>query len=575
MYKNKLLIVATSLIFLSQNIISQSLYPKWDFLFPLDIETSVSGSFGELRSNHFHSGVDFTTNRETGFPIYAIDDGYVFRIAVSPLGFGKAVYVNHPNGHSSVYAHLEWFSNKLEDIITPLQYQNKSYAIDQIFPANKIPIKRGEVIAFSGNSGSSSGPHLHFEIRESGEQKPLNVHRFNLPVKDDVAPHIEAICLYPMDEKSTINGNNIPVYIPAVFHSGRFHLRGNPAINASGTIGVGIETLDYLTGSWRKCGVYSIQLNVDNKKWFRSQLDGFLFSQTRYINSHIDYRRYITNKQHIQKSFLDDNNLLNIYYTGPDKGLIKITAGETKQFQYLVSDAAGNLSELRFNINGVESPSDYTKATNEDVEFLDPQKAYSTKINGISISFPANSFYTKVKKNFSVIPSSRGGISDHVSVLDETIPIHQYFEITIPIPASYHNNPRVTGALVKNNGQLIHVNGKRQGNYFTIRSREAGVYCLTIDQNPPTVRLINTPTNKNYSNRKSIQINIHDDFSGIASYQCIINGKWQLFEYDPKNKLLTGYFHKMNLAKGNNYSLEVEAVDYAGNKTVLKTDFFY
>ncbi len=219
---------------------------EWDFQFPLGIEPVVSGSFGELRANHFHSGVDFATQGRIGLPVFAIDNGHISRIVISPVGYGKALYIEHSNGFTSVYAHLNDFAPKIESIITNLQYEKESFAIEQYFRPGEIVVKKGEVIAYSGNTGTSGGPHLHFEIRETEQQKPVNVHFFNLPVKDDVSPHIEAVCIYPLDDNSTVNGKNTPLYIPAVFSQGQFYLKGNPKIQA--ILGLGLKQLIILPG---------------------------------------------------------------------------------------------------------------------------------------------------------------------------------------------------------------------------------------------------------------------------------------------------------------------------------------
>jgi murein DD-endopeptidase MepM/ murein hydrolase activator NlpD len=567
-------IICTFLITLPISLISGK-YPKWDYRFPLDIPAVISGSFGELRGGHFHSGVDFATQGKTGFPMFSIDHGYVSRISVSPVGFGKAVYINHPNGYTSVYAHCEWFSDKIEEVATNLQYEKESFAINEYFEAGEIPVRRGEIIAYSGNSGSSRGAHLHFEIRETTDQRPVNVHFFNLPVKDDVPPHIEAICIYPLDEHSLVNGKNEPLYLPAVFHSGRFHLRGNPSITASGTIGVGIEAIDYFTGSWRKCGVYSIQLDVDQQQWFRSQMDGFLFSQTRYLNSHIDFARRLKHNQVIQKSFLDINNQLDIYTTTPERGRVKMVPGASKQFQYQVKDAAGNRSELSFTIQGTEPLRLAALANTPKTEKINPKKAWSTSISNFKVHFLENSFYTEIPANFELLPNNGTGIGKHFKVLDESIPVHQFFEITIPIPSEHLNNKNITGARIGANGRLIYTEGTRKGNNMVLRTRDAGIYCLTIDKTPPVLRLKSIPQNRNYSNRESIRLEMQDDFSGIASYRATINGEWMLFDYDPKNNELTGFFRNLRISKGSKHTLEVTAIDNSGNETSLKTDFTY
>ncbi|GAO31611.1 M23 family metallopeptidase [Geofilum rubicundum] len=555
-------------------LMNGQVYPQWDFHFPLSNAAFISGSFGELRGSHFHSGVDFTTQGRTGLPMYAIDEGYVSRIAVSPVGFGKAIYINHPNGYTSVYAHCEWFSADIEKIVTDIQYQKKSFAIDESFTPGQMPVEKGQVIAFSGNSGSSGGPHLHFEIRETDAQKPINPHFFNLPVKDDVSPIIQAVSIYPLDANSLVNGKNTPLFLPATFHGGQYHLKGNPKITASGQIGVGIETIDYSNDSWRKCGVYSIQLQLDGKDWFRSQIDGFFFHQTRYLNSHIDYAGRRKNRNVIQKSFVDENNQLEFYTTTAERGKIFVQPGHNHHISYDVADANGNESHLAFNIEGL--PGSKTPAVKAAPELLkiSPDNPYFISLENYKAHFPANSFYTEVPAEFELLPNTGVGIGSHFRVLNEEIPIHNFFEVTLPIPDEAIGQTGLTGALVRN-GKLSHAGGKIVGNNMLIRTREAGTYCLTTDVTPPSVRLVNVPSARNYSHRASIQLNLSDDFSGINTYECRINGEWALFEYDPKNRALTGYFKNLRIDKGSKHQLEVVVTDHTGNASTLNTEFIY
>jgi murein DD-endopeptidase MepM/ murein hydrolase activator NlpD len=548
--------------------------PIWDYRFPLDITAVISGSFGELRANHFHSGVDFATQGKTGLPIYAADDGHVSRIAVSPLGYGKALYIEHPNGYSTVYAHIHDFSPKIETIVNNLQYEKEAYAFDQYFKPGELVVKKGELIAYAGNSGSSGGPHLHFEIRETEQQKPVNPHFFNLPVKDDVPPHIEAICIYPLDENSRINGKNAPLYLPAIKNQGKYLLKGNPRIAASGTIGVGIETLDYFTGSWRKCGVYSTVLFLDGKNWFESKLDGFLFSQTRYLNSHIDYAMRQKNKKVIQKSFLDENNHLEIYKVTSEKGRIKMNDGDSKELRYDVADAAGNISKLSFTIHGAKIPVQHeSSATYKPV--LNASKTYSTEIDGFKVKFPANSFYTDVPASFKVSPNTGVGFGSHFSVLDPSIPIHNFFEVYLPIAKKHTNKKGLVGARLTNENGLVFAGGTRDGEKWVINTRDPGVYCLSADSIAPTIRLLQLPQNRNYAGRDAIRVELKDNFSGIKEFRCTINGSWALFEFDPKNNVIIGFFRKLRIEKGSKHALEITATDQAGNVQTLKTNFVY
>lgn len=569
MTKKYLLITLLLLSF--SNVFSYD-YPKWNFRFPLDIEAKVSGSYGEIRSNHFHSGVDLTTLGKTGLPVYAIDDGYVSRIGVSPVGFGKAIYIDHPNGYTSVYAHLESFSQKIEQVALKIQYEKESFQINEYFKPNEIVVSKGEIIALSGNSGSSGGPHLHFEIRETVEQKPLNVHRFGLPIKDDKPPHIESVTIYPLDENSYINGKNEKVNIATVFHSNRFNLKGNPTIKAVGNIGIGIETVDYYPDSWRKCGVYSIELKNNDKPVFYSKLDGFLFSDTRYINSHIDYSQKMTNSRVVQKSFLDENNNLDIYISDKNNGVVNILPFSDNNFEYVVKDADDNKSLLSFKIVG-DSQSYPTKVIDNNEYTVYPKEKFSYSKNGFEINFFPNTFYQKVmfdKDNFL----SGNGLNTKITILNNKIPFHIPFELKMPIPNGVKSD-KLTGAYINNNGRMNYVGGEIVGNSLIVRPREGGVYTFAVDTIAPIVQLKAVPKDSNYSNSQSIKVSVYDEFSGVESYYCTIDDKWVLFEYDPKNKEMIGFFKYMNLQKGKKHNLKVVVKDNLGNSTTMNKTFFY
>lgn len=566
--------VATSLILGLSFMVAGQNYPKWDFHFPLTIETTVSGSFGEMRSNHFHSGIDFTTRQITGFPIYSIDEGYVSRIAVSPVGFGKAVYIDHPNGYTSVYAHCEWFSEEIDKLITELQYKNKSFAIDQSFQAGTIPVKRGELIAYSGNSGSSGGPHLHFEIRETKGQRPINPHFFDLPIRDEVAPVIEGIRVYPLDDNSTINGKNEPLYIPAVYYGGRYHLEGKLEISAGGIIGVGVQVIDYSSESWRRCGIYSIQLMVDNKMWFRSQMDGFFFHDTRYINSHIDYAFKQQTKKTVQKSFIDINNKLQLYTSTPERGQITMLPQHKHSLEYEIADAAGNISKLSFSIRGQERQSKPAVSAAPQVLKIDPASPYFVSMDNFKVRFPENAFYSEVAAMFELLPNEGLGIGSYFKVLNEDVPVHHFFDVTIPIPLEAIGMKGLTAAKVSK-GKLSYAGGVVSNGNMQIRSRETGTFCLTSDTIPPSLRLLNIPPGRNYSDRDRITIEIKDDFSGIDEYYCTINGQWMLFEHDPKNNALIGYLKNLRIERGKKHLLELKVSDKLGNKASLNTEFVY
>ncbi|MFW5754445.1 MAG: M23 family metallopeptidase, partial [Marinilabiliaceae bacterium] len=541
----------------------------------LDITPKVSGSFGEVRSNHFHSGLDLSTYGKNGFPVFAADTGYVSRVSVSSGGFGKALYIDHPDGYTTVYAHLEKFCPHIDSVVTNLQYKHESFPLNTTFDPEEFPVSRGEVIGYSGNSGSSGGPHLHFEVRETKGQRPLDPLAFSNPVKDDIRPQIKGIMIYPLSEDAIVDGNPDPKYYPCVFYDGAFHLKHNPVIEAGGRIGIGLEVIDYYTGSWRKCGIHSIDLKMNEQPLYNYTMKGFYFHNTRYLNSHIDYAEKKKNHRTIQKSFVDPYNPHELYQVGPDRGEIKPAGDKTYWFGYTVRDVSGNTSTLNFRLKGTSPQNSADDEQNENQLMIDPSKPYSYEEDGHSVSFPSESFYREIRAGFHVRESDRSLSGTVFSVLDETIPVHKRYDIRIPIPSELETDG-LCGAVLPEKGDPEYAGGQAEGTHFVIKSRSGGDYILVRDTVPPKIRIKNKPSGRDYSRRDKLVVRLKDDFSGIDQYHATINGKWALFEYDAKNDQIICYFDKVPFLKaGNEYDLVIEATDQAGNNEKLKTRFSY
>ena len=256
----------------------------------MDIPPVLSGSFGELRSNHFHSGIDFKTQGRTGVPIKSVQDGYVSRIFVAPTGYGRAIYVNHPDGTMTVYGHAERFSRTIEPIVVEEQYKNESFFLDISFPPGQIPVKQGEIIAYSGNTGSSGGPHLHFEVRNaSGEEIQDPLPFYSKRIQDTRPPDIRGLMFFPQEGAGIVNVSTKDQAIPLVVNKeGKKVL--SKAVIAWGQIGIGVKAYDLMTGTTNIYGVKEIILKVDGKEIFHSRIDRFTFSESRYINSFISWK---------------------------------------------------------------------------------------------------------------------------------------------------------------------------------------------------------------------------------------------------------------------------------------------
>ncbi|MGK0127875.1 MAG: murein DD-endopeptidase MepM/ murein hydrolase activator NlpD, partial [Candidatus Azotimanducaceae bacterium] len=289
--------IASLFFFLFLTAFSQDKYPKDYFQNPMDIPMYLSGTFGELRSNHFHSGLDIKTQRKEGFKVFAVAEGYVSRIKIQHYGYGKALYITHSNGYTTVYAHLKKYSAKIETYIKKHQYEKESFEI-QLYPGpTELKLEKGEVIAYSGSTGGFVSPHLHFEVRDRNA-KPINPMYFGITVNDDKSPRINTLMAYPLDDFSQVNQSNIPLQIPfKTLESGTLLA---DKITASGTIGFGVNTFDRLNGALNKNGIFSLEMLVNGEKVYSHIAETFSFAESKYINLLIDYERYGKLKQRIQ-----------------------------------------------------------------------------------------------------------------------------------------------------------------------------------------------------------------------------------------------------------------------------------
>jgi len=282
---------------------------------PVDIPIYLSGNFAELRTGHFHAGIDIKTQGQEGFKIYAVQDGYISRIKVSSGGYGKAIYINHPDGYTSVYAHLKEYNIQLDKYVRAKQYENKSYNIN-IFPEKgELTVNQGDIIGLSGNSGSSAGPHLHFEIRDTKSSRPINGLFLGYDIKDNIPPRMDYLYVYPQNEQSTINGKNSNHYYSLKKDNGNFVLRQGDTLNADGNIGFGLKVNDFLNGSANRCGIYQLKAYTNNTLFFHEKFDGVSFAETRYINSLMDYKVNKERKRKLHKLFIEPNNKFYFLYS--------------------------------------------------------------------------------------------------------------------------------------------------------------------------------------------------------------------------------------------------------------------
>ncbi len=542
------------------------------FTMPMKIKPVVSGSFGELRTNHFHSGIDLTTSGRTGYPVLAVYPGFVSRIKVSASGYGHAVYVEHPNGLTSVYGHLDRYSDRIDSVVRAHQYEKESFEVEIHLNPGVMTIERGEVIAFSGNSGSSGGPHLHFELRDTQTQEPLDPMSYMIGIKDDVAPVVTGIKLYPLSSVSKIGAGTASVYIPVVTSGQQFVPKDNRTVTVAGKIGVGVHVTDYLTDNQRRCGVSDIRLYCADELVFHSNMARFSFDKTRYINSFIDYQDRIRNMRFIQKSFVEPNNRLDNYIEAKD---LVIKPGEQKQMRYEIRDISGNLSVVVFNLKGSE-PLDKGVAPKLSAGHhqLFWRRGLSMDTTGLSVYIAPESVYSDQIINLG-ISHAAPYVNPVYRVGSDDIPIHEAYELSIDIPAKALAHPaKAYIAYIDSKNKSNFMGGSILNNRLIVKSRVFGRFTVMTDTLPPTVA-VKTQPNGDHRAKPILSVTIKDEQSGIAFYRCEIDGQWQLFGYDAKTSLLSGDLRKMNLKKGVKHLLEVKVTDARGNERIQKYSFLY
>jgi len=549
-------------------------YPQDYFRSPLDIPLFLSGNFGELRSNHFHAGLDIKTQGVQGKKIYAVAEGYVSRIKVSPYGYGKAIYVTHPNGYTSVYGHLKKYSDKIEKRVKEEQYERERFDI-QIFPAPfSIPVEKGEIIAYSGNSGGSGGPHLHFEIRKTASEHPYNPLFFGFDIQDNVKPQIYKIAIYPIGEESYLNGSNKMKVYNARGANGKYYLESKYSIFAKGKFGIGIMAVDRMNGTGNKYGLHNMQLYFDDQMIFEQQIDEFAFHEGRYINSHIDYALYARRKNRFQKSFIDPGNKLRIYKNVKENGIIEITDSSKHSLKYLLSDLYGNESSIEFTIEGKDTQPQKRPSSlrSGEVIYMAYDRSHSFIKDEVLVRIPKGLLYDDLYFEYRKEKATEKTISPIYWLHNPYTPLHSHMNVSIKMNRIEAELKKYALIVSTTDGKSWYAEGgKWQGDNLGVRTRSFGGYAVAIDSIPPSIRPINIFNGANMSGKWSIQYKIKDNLAGISSYRAEVDGKWILMEYDAKNDLLTHYFDG-SIEKGE-HEIVLKVKDSRGNLKEHRASF--
>jgi hypothetical protein len=543
---------------------AQSSPPKDYFINPMDIPLVLSGTFGELRTNHFHAGLDIKTQQKEGIPVVAAADGYISRINVSLWGYGNALYVTHPSGHTTVYGHLKEFSKEIDAYVRKKQYAKESFTIRLYPKAGELQVKQGETIALSGNSGSSGGPHLHFEIRDV-KQDIMNPLDFGIEIPDHKKPSIQAAFAYSRNDSSQINQSNKEVQL-VLNRKMDGDLQAN-TIYAYGEIGFGINAYDRLDGALNRNGLYELQMSVNGKNVFEFRVDKFSFSESRWINSYLDYERLIGLRQRVQKCFVDHKqNKLSLYKQLSKNGFVTIKDSTETEVVITAKDHSGNLTRLIIPVIGKKDSIAVRREINKTPYFFRAGQVNQIKDARINAYFPKDIFY----EDFYFDYRYEDGV---VKLHNSSVPVHNYYKLVFDVSDMDPEVLKQTYIAKKNrNGKWYYVSTKKKEGTLYTSSKTLGEFSLKKDNELPKISPVGFKEGQWLTKYDRLKIKIYDRGSGIKSFRGELDGEWIRMAYNPKNGVLTYDFSDREL-KGTEHVLKVVVSDNVNNKSTLNIKF--
>ncbi|WP_184542590.1 M23 family metallopeptidase [Mucilaginibacter sp. FT3.2] len=547
-------------------LIQSRQYPQNYFRYPLDLlPHTTAGSFGELRPAHFHSGLDFKTNQRTGYPVYAVNDGYISRVRVQFGGFGRAIYITHPNGYTTVYGHLQSFTPVVAALVKAYQYEHQTFEADFKLQPTQVPVCKDEVVAISGNAGASAGPHVHFEIRDTKTEETINPQLFGLTIPDKVPPTITSIGIYhlngaPFSEKTQRE------FMGVTGAAGNYHLTKPEVLHLSGNIGFGINTTDMNSTSANHNGIYSLELKLDGQTVYTFAVERFAFDQTHAINAYIDYPTFESSRRWMQKCFIMPGSHISLYPQSINRGIITFNDNAIHEVEYVVKDVAGNTSTLKLKVQA--NPFNPVAVRMAGTLFhYDKKSEFST--DKVKVTVMPGNLYDDLDFIYSISPKPAGGYSLLHHIHNRLTPIHENYDLWIK-PETDLGKYADKAVIVSTT--MGCVGGYYQDGWVKAQPSTFGDYFIKVDTIPPVIHPLNIQNGSNLKAAHSINFRMSDNLSGVKTYSGTIDNKWVLMELDYKTKILS-YTFSGDIAPGK-HTFKLTLVDNKNNFADFTADFY-
>jgi murein DD-endopeptidase MepM/ murein hydrolase activator NlpD len=548
----------------------------FDFHSPLNIDLSLAGNFGELRPGHFHAGLDIRTQGRENLPIFSIDSGVVSRVAISLDGYGKVVYIDHPSGITSVYAHLNSFYPELQQIVEEWQYAHRQFELDLDLRDKNITVKRGQQVGLSGNTGGSAGPHLHFETRKTSSEKAINPFHFGFVVRDNIKPSIYGLMIYPLNDQSGVEGHTEKQYFKTRGNGEYYEpvVQSGQAIRVKGKIAFGLYTMDKNNSSSFNNGIYEIKLFKDEKLVYKHTLDSLNFDFTRSINVHLDYEQYVAKKRKVQRSYILPGNRLETYSSVTNKGEFFFLDDTLHEVKYVVSDFYGNQSELRFMVRGDQNMSlESTKISPGQQTLLFGQEN-RFESDSVRIFFPSSCLYEDTPLGIRSKPAVGRCKTPRYFINELTDPLNDYMELSIKLPESIRAEKAIIVSLDKKSQILAPEGGEVEDGWISVKTRSFGPYTVMEDVTAPTLSCINVSQSSKISPGTVIKFKVDDDIAGVQRYDALLDGEWIILEYQ-KNKGTFSTLPPEHLRTSGPHLLTVTVKDATENTRVYELRYSY